>query len=214
MGRGKAGCDLDPALSVEGVRHPCWGGERGEPGLHLLRGSAGHLFSQLLVVAIALQPCGGGVLQSCRGRRTVATQLGCNILPSSSHSRRGRQRGSAGALGSGSLFGFNNWFVSLERERERAPSGGRVHPEPWLLLQRSLAGLPVFVGLLLLRRPFPMEWGCSYLRRGNRSSVCNGTLNASVFVHYGCRGLNMYVILARSRVFSSFSSTKTRLLII
>ena len=70
------------------------------------------------------------------------------------------------------------------------------------------------VGLLLLRRPTPVEWGCSYLRRGNRSSVCNGTLNASVFVHCGCRGLNMYVISARSRVFSSFSSTKSRLLII
>ena len=60
----------------------------------------------------------------------------------------------------------------------------------------------------------PIEWGCSYLRRWNRSSVCNGTLNASVFVHCGCRGLNMYVILARSRVFSSFSSTKTRLLVV
>jgi hypothetical protein len=71
-----------------------------------------------------------------------------------------------------------------------------------------------FVGLLLLRWPSPIEWGCSYLRRGNRSSVCNGTLNASVFVYYGCRGLNMYVILARSRIFSSFSSAKTRLLII
>jgi hypothetical protein len=71
-----------------------------------------------------------------------------------------------------------------------------------------------FVGLLLLRRTSPLEWGCSYLRRGNRSSVCNGTSNASVFVHRGCRGLNMYVILARSRVFSPFSSTKTRLLII
>ena len=34
------------------------------------------------------------------------------------------------------------------------------------------------------------------------------------FVHCGCRGLNMYVISARSRVFSSFSSTKTCLLII
>ena len=31
------------------------------------------------------------------------------------------------------------------------------------------------------------------------------------FVHCGCRGLNMYVISARSRVFSSFSSTKSRL---
>jgi hypothetical protein len=61
-----------------------------------------------------------------------------------------------------------------------------------------------FVSLLLLRKPSPMEWGCSYLRRGNRSSVCNGTLNASVFVHCDCRGLNMYVILARSRVFPHF----------
>jgi hypothetical protein len=34
------------------------------------------------------------------------------------------------------------------------------------------------------------------------------------FVHYGFRGLNMYVITAQSRVFSSFLSAKTRLLII
>jgi hypothetical protein len=60
----------------------------------------------------------------------------------------------------------------------------------------------------------PIEWGCSYLRRWNRSSVCNGTLDASVFVHCGCRGLNMYVFLARSCVFSSFSSTKSRLLVV
>jgi hypothetical protein len=60
----------------------------------------------------------------------------------------------------------------------------------------------------------PIEWGCSYLQRWNRSSVCNGTLNASVFVHCDCRGLNMYVFLARGRVFSSFSSTKTRLLVV
>jgi hypothetical protein len=62
--------------------------------------------------------------------------------------------------------------------------------------------------------PPPIEWGCSYLRRWNRSSFCNGTSNASVFVHCGCRGLNMYVISARSRVFSSFSSIKTRLLVV
>jgi hypothetical protein len=49
---------------------------------------------------------------------------------------------------------------------------------------------------------------------GTGVPFCNGTLNASVFVHCGCRGLNMYVILARSRVFSSFSSTKTRLLVV
>jgi hypothetical protein len=72
--------------------------------------------------------CGGDVLQPCQGRRTIAAQLGCNIPPSSLHSRRGRQRGPAGALGSGPLFGFNSWFASLERECEREPSGGRVQP--------------------------------------------------------------------------------------
>jgi hypothetical protein len=204
MGRGKPGCD--PALGIGGVRHPRWGGERGEPGLYLLRGSADHLLFQLLVVAIVLPRYDEDVLQSCRGRRTVAVQLGCNIPSSSSHSRRGRQRGSAGALGSGPLFGFNSWFASLERDREREPSGGRIHPGPWLLLQRSLASLPMFVAL--------QARGCSYPRGRNQSSVCNGTLNASVFVHRGCRGLNMYVILARSCVFSSSSSTKSRLLII
>jgi hypothetical protein len=59
-----------------------------------------------------------------------------------------------------------------------------------------------------------IEWGCSYLRSWNQSSVCNDTLNASVFVHCGCRALNMYVFLARSRVFSLFSSTKTRPLVV
>jgi hypothetical protein len=48
---------------------------------------------------------------------------------------------------------------------------------------------------------------------GTGVPFCNGTLNASVFVHCGCRGLNMYVVSARSRDFSSFSSTKTRLVV-
>jgi hypothetical protein len=26
----------------------------------------------------------------------------------------------------------------------------------------------------------PIEWGCSYLRRWNRSSICNDTLNAGL----------------------------------
>jgi hypothetical protein len=94
------------------------------------------------------------------------------------------------------------------RLQQRPPGAGVV-----VVAVRAGGGEPP-VSLLLLRRPSPIEWGCSYLRRGNRSSACNGTLNASVFVHCGCRGLNMYVISARSRIFSSFSSTKTRLLVI
>jgi hypothetical protein len=80
---------------------------------------------------------------------------------------------------------------------------------PGLLLQRSLASRPELVA-----PQAPRCGGCSYPRGRNRSFVCNGTLNASVFVHCGCRGLNMYVFLARSHVFSSFSSTKTRLLVV
>src|SRR5699024_11187801 len=64
------------------------------------------------------------------------------------------------------------------------------------------------------RRSSPRRLEVAHARGGrNQRSVCNGMLNASFFVHYVRRGLNMYVILARSRVFSSFSSTKTRLLI-
>jgi hypothetical protein len=113
----------------------------------------------------------------------------------------------------------------LERRRGRGQDCSSTRPEAYAAAIRPLgAGVVVVavraggseppVSLLLLHRPPPIEWGCSYLRRWNRSSVCNGTLNASVFVHCGCRGLNMYVILAWSRVFSSFSSTKTRLLIV
>jgi hypothetical protein len=87
------------------------------------------------------------------------------------------------------------------------------HPERGslsLLPEQATASRP---SVLCCSAGPPIEWGCSYLRRWNRSFVCNGTLNASVFVHCGCRGLNMYVFLARSRVFSSFSSTKTRPLV-
>jgi hypothetical protein len=88
------------------------------------------------------------------------------------------------------------------------------HPEQGSLLllsERAAASRP---SVFCCSAGPPIEWGCSYPRRWNRSSVCNGTLNASVFVHRGCRGLNMCVISARSRVFSSFSSTKTRLLVV
>jgi hypothetical protein len=62
VGRSKPGRDLCPALSFKDLHHPCWGGERGEPGLYLPHESAGHLFFQLLVVETILQLYGGGVL--------------------------------------------------------------------------------------------------------------------------------------------------------
>jgi hypothetical protein len=71
-----------------------------------------------------------------------------------------------------------------------------------LLAERTTASRPSI--FCCSAGPSPIEWGCSYLRRWNRSSICNGTSNASVFVRCGCRGLNMYVNSARSRVFSHF----------
>jgi hypothetical protein len=141
---------------------------------------------------------------------------------------RGSSAGVIARVGHGLTSNSTAFCPSLPYEfrHGRGPPGSSIRPEVSAAAVRPPGaevvvvtaagagdGAP-FVGLPLLRRPTPMEWGCSYLRRGNRSSVCNGTLNASVFVRRGCRGLNMYVISARSRVFSSFSSTKSRLLII
>jgi hypothetical protein len=82
VGRSESGCGLCPALSFKDLHHPCWGGGRAESELYLPHGSAGHLFFQLLGVETILQLCGGGALQPCQGRRTIAAQLGCNILSS------------------------------------------------------------------------------------------------------------------------------------
>jgi hypothetical protein len=117
VGRSEPGCDLGPALSLKDLRHPCWGGERGEPGLYLPHGSAGQLLFQLLVVETILQLCGGGVLQPCRGRRTVAAQLGCNISSSSSLSWRGRERGPVGVLWSGPRSLVRRWRRGGRRRR-------------------------------------------------------------------------------------------------
>jgi hypothetical protein len=116
--------------------------------------------------------------------------------------------------------------LPLEFGHGRGPPGSSICPEiiaaavwppgteVFIVAAAGAGDDKPFVGLLLLRRPLPVEWGCSYLRRGEPEFRFNGTSNAGVFVHYGFRGLNMYVTLARSRVFSSFLSAKTRLLII
>jgi hypothetical protein len=74
---------------------------------------------------------------------------------------------------------------------------------PRLLLQRSLAGHPELVA-----PQAPRCGGFSYPRGRNQSSVCNGTLNASVFCSLRLSGPEHVCI------FSSFLSTKTRLLVV
>jgi hypothetical protein len=87
------------------------------------------------------------------------------------------------------LFGFNGWFLSPVRGRERGPSSGSVCPgaiaavvlpsetevAAALLVQRSPASHPEFVIPQALRCG-----GCSYPREWNWSSVCNGTLSVGV----------------------------------
>jgi hypothetical protein len=46
-----------------------------------------------------------------------------------------------------------------------------------LLLEQETASHP---SALCCSAGSPIVWGCSYLRRWNQSSVCNGTLNAGV----------------------------------
>jgi hypothetical protein len=87
------------------------------------------------------------------------------------------------------LFGFNGWFSSPVRGRERGPSSGSVCPGAIvaivlpseteviaaLLVQRSLASHLEFVVPQAL-------WcgGCSYPQEWNRSPICNGTLSMGV----------------------------------
>jgi hypothetical protein len=178
-----------------------------------MRGSAAHLFFQLLGVETILQLCGGGVLQPCRGRRTVAAQLGCNILSSVlAFVARTGARTCRCALGRPALAGAvlvdaavgadevaagESFSADKPVSATHGPTSGSLalmsgsRPlsgdanesllaaasvlGPSLLLQRSLASHPELVALQALRCG-----GCSYPRRRNRSSVCNGTLSAGV----------------------------------
>jgi hypothetical protein len=166
---------------------------------------------------------------SCRvpGSRTRVASEPLSASASATTAGRGSSADEIARAAHGPTSNSTAFCPSLPHEfgHGRGPPGSSIRPEVITAAVRPPGaevvvvaaagagdGAP-FVGLPLLRRP-PIEWGCSYLWRWNRSFVCNGTLNASVFVHCGCRGLNMYVISARSRVFSLFWSTKTRLLVV
>jgi hypothetical protein len=111
--------------------------------------------------------------------------------------------------------GLNGWFSSSVNESPRAVAPARKpllkllrrpgRRSSSLLPERATASHP---SAFCCSAGPPIAWGCSYLRRWNRSSVCNGTSNASVFIHRGCRGLNMYVNLARSHVFPHFRALR------
>jgi hypothetical protein len=76
---------------------------------------------------------------------------------------------------------------------------------PWLLLQRSLASRPELVAPQV-----PRCGGCSYPRRRNRSSVCNGTLSAGACSLW-LSGPEHVSVFSTEPCFFLILSTRTRL---
>ena len=93
---------------------------------------------------------------------------------------RGSSAGVIAKAGHGPISNSAAFCPSLPLEfgHGRGPSGSSIRPEVIAAAVRppgaevfivAAAGVgddKPFVGLLLLRRPTPIEWGCSYLRRG------------------------------------------------
>jgi hypothetical protein len=76
-----------------------------------------------------------------------------------------------------------------------------------LLLERAAASHP---STFCCSAGPPIMGGCSYLRRWNRSSVCNGTLNVSVCSLW-LSGPEHVRIFGTEPCFFLISSTRTRL---
>jgi hypothetical protein len=117
-------------------------------------------------------------------------------------------------------FGFDSLSSPLERGRGQGPCSSSAHPEgiaaavcpPGAEVVVAAAGAGVgepSVGLLLPRRPSNVG-GCSYLRRWNWSSVCNGTLSAGVCSLW-LSGPEHVCIFGTEPCFFLISSTRTRL---
>jgi hypothetical protein len=137
---------------------------------------------------------------SCRvpGPRTRVASEPLSAPVSATAAGRGSPASETARAAHGPTSNSTAFYPSLPHEfgHGRGPPGSSIRPEviatavrpPGAEVVVAAAGAgdgAPFVGLLLLRKP-PIEWGYSYLRRWNWSSVCNGTLNASVFLHCGC----------------------------
>jgi hypothetical protein len=91
MGRSKSGCNLGPALSFKDVHHPCWGGERGEPGLYLPHGFVGQPLLQHSRERALTSPARGADFDNAGlvdGGRRQLQRVGLASLAPSAPSRR------------------------------------------------------------------------------------------------------------------------------
>ena len=140
MGRGKPGCDLGPALSLEGVRHPRWGGGRAEPELYLPRGFVGHPLLRRSRERALTGPAGGSDFDNaglvdgghCQPQRVKLVGLApgapsCRKAAAASCAREGRPRCRA-LLGwrscSGAALPLHQYGVSARRSVPH--SSGRI----------------------------------------------------------------------------------------
>jgi hypothetical protein len=192
VGESEPGRGLRPSLSLKDFHHQGWGGECAELGSAPVWAAA-RSFTQ--------RPEGRAVVVRGAGSCTVPgfqTRVASEPLAapaSATTAGRGSPVGEIAKAGHGPTSNSTAFRPSLPHEfgHGRGPPGSSIRPEVSAAAARPPGaevvvvaaagagnGAP-FVGLLLLRRPTPIEWGCSYLRRGNRSSVCNGTSNARVF---------------------------------
>jgi hypothetical protein len=150
---GKADCCC-PARMQHSILCPRFRGEEGSEDLPVHFGAAG-----------ARWCCVGGQVNTAVGAEVVAAGESFSAVETVS-ATCGPTSGSLALMsGSRPLSGDTN---------ESLPVAASVLG-PWLLLWRSLASCPESVVLQALRCG-----GRSYPRGWNRSSVCNGTLSASV----------------------------------
>jgi hypothetical protein len=117
------------------------------------------------------------------------------------------------------LFGFDSLSSPLEWGRGRGARCSSVRPEAivatvWppgadVIVAAAGAGVGEPTGVLSPRRPSNVG-GCSYLRGRNWSSVCNGTLSASVCSLW-LSGPEHVCIFGVKPCFVLISSTRTHL---
>jgi hypothetical protein len=219
VGRSKPGCGLCPSLSFKDVHHQCWGGECAELGSVTARAAARSFPQRSGGRAFAVRGAG-----SCRvsGSPVRAALMLLPVPPSAAAAGRGFS--ADGIVGAAcGLTSNSTAFCSsspLEWGRGRGPHGSSICPEVITAAVRPLGAEVVVaaagagggepsVSLLLLRGPSNVG-GCSYPRRRNQSSVCNGTLSASVCSLW-LSGPEHVCIFGTEPCFFFISSARTRL---
>jgi hypothetical protein len=205
VGESEPGYGLCPSLSLKDFHHRGWGGECAELGSAPAWAAARSFTQWPEGRAVVVRGAGSCSVPGSRTR--VALEL-LAALASATTARRGSSAGEIARAGHGPTSNSAAFCPSLPHEFLARAGRSRRRRRCWSRCRRAIRrssvapqANPHRVGLFV-----PAEGGTGV-------PFCNGTSNARVSVHHGFQGLNMYVTSARSHVFSSSLSAKTRLLI-